>query len=366
MNSYAEIINVRIKNCIHTNRQFCIKYPNAFVKHIDPIKKIDIQYGYLDVTHNQKKVRAGIDKELQKIGDRSVIYYNETDTNSQFDEHMDDDVFLLHDETGINYAHFFFDYFGRCLYFDELKKQNPKLKLGVLEEFYENKENSSFIKEWIELYYEGKGIDIFIFKKDKRYKVKNLILSNVFYWFPEGYGHEPIIEAIIKTVSNIPKIETNKNGCYISRQDTIKRGWYHKRELKNEIELIDKIKEELGYDIIELMDYSLKEKIQIFKSYKNIVQQSSASNVNLLFSEKETNNVIISHPIMENWLNFKCNQFAAYLGTNLITLDGGGECVSTLEETGQTNRDNLPWKILDLNNVIDALKMIESEKIWNI
>ena len=41
--------------------------------------------------------------------------------------------------------------------------------------------------------------------------------------------------------------------------------------------LIDKIKEELGYDIIELMDYSLKEKIQIFKSYKNIVQQSSAS-----------------------------------------------------------------------------------------
>ena len=36
-------------------------------------------------------------------------------------------------------------------------------------------------------------------------------------------------------------------------------------------ELIDKIKSELDYDIIELMDYDMIGKIQIFKSYKNII-----------------------------------------------------------------------------------------------
>ena len=43
------------------------------------------------------------------------------------------------------------------------------------------------------------------------------------------------------------------------------------------MKLINKIKSELNYDIIELMGYSLIEKIQIFKSYKNIIQQSSQS-----------------------------------------------------------------------------------------
>jgi hypothetical protein len=365
MNNHYEIINVLIENTANPNRQFCVKFSDAFLTHIEPIRKVDIDYGYVDISHNGKKVRAGIDKELQKVGNKNVIYYDEIDSNVQFDEYVENDVFLLHDETGLNYAHFFFDYFGRCLYFDKLIEKMPNLKLGVLEDFYENKNNSSFIKEWIDLYYEGKDVDIFIFKKDKRYKVKNLIVSNVFYWFPEGYGHDPIVKAIVETVSKVPKIETNSNGCYISRQDTIKRGWYHKRELKNELELIQKIKDELQYDIIELMDYSLKEKIQIFKSYKNIIQQSGAANINVLFSDKSVNNIIISHPVMEGWLNFKCGQFVNYSGTNLITLDGGGECIATLEETGQTNKDNIPWKIEDVDSVISVIKQIDSEKIWN-
>jgi hypothetical protein len=359
-----KIINVPIKGCPHTSRQFCTSFSNAYIKHIDPVLNVDIVHGYVEVSHNSKKVRAGIDKDVQKAGRQDLVYYDVVDENINYDELLEDDVFLLHDEAGINYAHFFFDYFGRCLYFDELRKSNPNLKLGILEDFYKEDGNSSFIKEWIDLYYQDKNVDIVVFKKNKRYKVTNLILPNLFYWFPEGYGDDPIVDKIIETAAKIPAIEVKTNGCYISRQDTIKRGWYHKRELKNELELINKIKSELNYDIIELMDCSLIEKIQIFKSYKNIIHQSSASNTNVFFSNHDNTHILISHPIMENWLNFKCNQFAIKSGSNLITLDGGGYCVSTLEETGQTNKDNLPWILNDIDSLIEVLKQIEDNSIW--
>jgi hypothetical protein len=359
-----KIIDVPIKGCPHTFRQFCTVFSDAYIEHIDPIVKIDITYGYVNITHNGKKVRAGIDKDIQIMGRKDLVYYDIKDENTNYDELIEEDVFLLHDETGINYAHFFFDYFGRCLYFDELRKQNPNLKLGILEDFYKETGNSSFIKEWIDLYYQDKNIDIIVFKKNRRYKINNLILSNIFYWFPEGYGDDPIVDKIIETVSKIDPIEVKANGCYISRQDTIKRGWYHKRELKNELELIERIKKELNYDVIELMDYTLKEKIQIFKSYKNIIHQSSASNTNIFFSNPNNNHIIISHPVMENWLNFKCSQFAIKSGANLLTLDGGGECIATLEETGQTNKDNLPWQLTNIEGLIEILKQIDDNSIW--
>lgn len=351
------ITQIDIPNNLHNNRQFCVSFPEAY---------LNINSESIDVCHNGKKVRAGIDKELQKTGNQNIIYYDIINEDTNYDYLIEEDIFLLHDESGMNYAHFFFDYFGRCLYFDELKKQNPNLRLAVLEDFYKEDGNNSYIKEWLDLYYQDKNIDIVVLQKNKRYKIKNLILSNVFYWFPEGYGHDFIVDKIIETISKIPPIEVKTNGCYISRQDTIKRGWYHKRELENELELIDKIKNELNYDIIELMDYNLKEKIQIFKSYKNIIQQSSASNINIIFSNSHNNHIIISHPIMEGWLNFKCTQFSSQSGANLITLDGGGECTSTLEETGQTNKDNIPWKLNNIDGLIEILKQIDSNKIWNL
>ena len=104
-----------------------------------------------------------------------------------------------------------------------------------------------------------------------------------------------MLDMIKKVTDKIEPIEVKANGCYISRQDTIKLGWYHKRELENELELIEKIKSELNYDIIEMMNYTMKEKIQLSKSYKNIIQQSSASNINILFSKPGINNIILTN-----------------------------------------------------------------------
>jgi len=344
---------IDIPNSIHKFKQFYTTLPDVYLKHFN-------QYD-IKVIHDNKKVKAGIHKDSQKQGDTNP-YFNEQLPNPKPDIELDDNIFLLYDDAGINYAHFFFDLFGKCLYFDELKKSIPHLKLGILEEFYQEKGNNDFIKQWLDLYYQNQNIEVVIFKKDIQYKIKSLILPNSFYWFPEGEGDDYIIEKIIETVNNIPKIETKSNGCYISRQDTIKRGWYHKRDLVNELELIDKIKSELGYDIIELMDCDLISKIQIFKSYKNIIQQSSASNINVLFSNKDNTNIIITNPKLEGWLTYKINQFSLKSKAPVISLNGGGEIVEELGDEW-ADKSNAPWRLVNIDGLVEVLKQIDQSNL---
>ena len=347
------IIPIPLPNSIHVNRQFCTVLDKSYLKHIDPFS--------LEVYHDGKKVKAGIDKDTQKQGNPETYYLNEVNKDKSYDHEINDDILLLYDDAGVNYAHFFFDFFGKCLYFKEVKKYYPNLKLGILEDFYSETGNSTFIKQWLELYFK-KDVEIIVFKKDQRYKVKTLILPNSFYWFPEGYGDDFILEEVIKTAEEIPIIKTKSKGWYISRQDTVKREWPNKRHLVNETDLIESIQKELGYDIIELMDYDMVGKIQIFKSYDFIIQQSSASNVSLLFSNKKNTNIIISHPIMENWLNFKCQQFSQKSKTNLITLNEGGELINGYDKK-LVDQNNYPWRLTNIEGIIKVLKQIDNGDI---
>lgn len=360
MNKFFDILDIKIPNSLHTHRQYCTRFYNVSFIHSDPKIEKGVAYEYVKIFQNGKKIKAGLNKDVQKIGDKNQIYYDGVydDVVTEHTVHLKESYFLLYDETGQNYIHFFFDFFQRLFYFDELKKINPNLILAIPEDFYKDTGNSTFIKQWIELYYSDNMPQIEILKKDIRYDINEIILSNVFYWFPEPYGDDFIISKIIETSKKIPQIDVAKKGCYISRQDTIKRGWYHNRILENELELIDRIKTELDYDIIELMDYDVIGKIQIFKSYKNILQQSSASNINILFSDEKNTNIIICHPIMQNWLNYKCFVFAQKSKTNLITLEGGGEITAELNPNNQSDSNNLAWKLDNMDALINVLKDI--------
>jgi hypothetical protein len=345
----SQKINIQLPKTINPTNDFVTLYPKAYLKHID------LDLVRVEVHHNGLKL---------DVSGNTPIYTNTITVDESYDELLDESIFFLYDETSLNYAHSFFNFFGKCLYFDEL----PNLKLAILEDFWQEEGNISHIKQWLELYYKDKNIEIIILKKHIRYKISNLIIPNTLYGFPMSHGDELIMERIIETASKISPIEVKSNGCYISRQDTIKRGWYnskewyHSRELVNELELIDKIKSELGYDIIELMDYDIIGKIQIFKSYKNIIQQSSASNINLLFSNKSNTNIIITHPKMEDWLGYKCHQFSNKSKTNLISLNDGGYCVAELKE-GQTDGNNLAWELDNIDGIIEVLKQIDKGEI---
>jgi hypothetical protein len=345
-------ININLPKTINPQNDFCTLIKNPILRH----KENDIKngIGWVDISHDGYLINTS--------NNNQSLYTSIVAVDESFDELIEDEIFFLYDESGLNYIHHFFNFFGRCLYFDELLKTNPKLKLGILEDYYQEKGNSSFIKQWLDLYYQDKNIEIIVFKKHVKYKISNLILPNLLYGFPMSHGDDLITDRIVETVSKVPAKTPIKNGCYISRQDTIKRGWYHSRNLINELELIDKIKNELDYDIIELMDHDIVGKIQIFKSYKNIIQQSSASNINLLFSTKDNTNIIITHPKMEGWLGYKCQQFSNKSKTNLISLDGGGVCVAQLEE-GQSDPNNLAWELFDIDSIIEVLKQIDKGEI---
>ena len=350
-------LQINIPNNPFKHRHFCTSLQNAFIIHKDNCTPPS---GYLEVYHGNKQVVAGLDWGVQSMGDKK-IYNDNVKNDIQEDETVNGDVFLFHDEAAGNYIHFFFNGLSRLVYFEELRKTNKQLKLGIISDFYNNTDKWSFIKQWLDLQY-GDNIEVVVFDKDKTYKIESLILSNCFYGFPEAQGYDPIMDMIKSVTDKIEPIEVKSNGCYISRQDTVKFGWYHKREMENELELIKKIKSELNYDIIEMMDYTLKEKIQISKSYKNIIQQSSASNINILFSKPSITNIILTNPKMGPWLNEKCNAFSSKSGSTLLILEDIGEIITPDEIP--TDQNNYPWKIVDIDGVVNLLKQIDNGSIW--
>jgi len=350
---------INIKNHPYPNRSFYTTLDQPYLTNTG--KKGD---KLIKITHNNKHVKAGIDKDTQKIGDTNIYYSEDFVENPDNFNIIDEDIFLLFDDAGLNYAHFFFDMFGKCIYFDSLKEKNPNLKLGVAKEYWEDKGKCNFVKQWLNLYYDN--LEVVVFETNQSYLLNKIILPNCFYWFPEGYGHNIIVNKVKEIASKVKKIPVNTNGCYISRQDTIKKGWHHKRDLINENLLIDRIKNELKYDIIELMDYDIIGKIQIFKSYKNIIQQNSASNVNLLFSGEQNNHIILTNPRMGPWLNPKLEQFASQIGTNLLTIDNVGEYLTEELDPNQEDKGNYPWKLTNIKGLMEILNQINDDSIWDI
>lgn len=356
------IVSFDIPNNPHKHRQFCTVLEDVYLYNTGK----DISDGNTDdlitITHNGKGVKAGIHKDTQKSGDKEVYYPDVINTSTQYDEEILDPIFLMFDATMQNYMHCFFDLFGNLLYFDILKKEK-NIKLGIPEEFWVDKGKNNFIKQWLTLYY-GEDLDIVLFKQKKTYKINHITIPNGIYWHPESVGHQPIMEMIKKIASKVPAIKVSKKGCYISRQDTIKYGWYHKREMSNEKELINKIKSELDYDIIEMMDYSLIEKIQLSKSYKNIIHQSGASNLNLLFSLSDNTNIVLSNPKMGPWINYQCENYSNVSGCPLLIIDDIGEIINDPTQPPITDPNNHPWKITDIDGVIGLLKQIDDGSIW--
>ena len=69
------IIPIPFPNSIHVNRQFCTVLDESYLKHIDSFS--------LEVYHNGKKVKAGIDKDTQKQGNPEIYYLNEINEEYQ-------------------------------------------------------------------------------------------------------------------------------------------------------------------------------------------------------------------------------------------------------------------------------------------
>jgi hypothetical protein len=110
---------------------------------------------------------------------------------------------------------------------------------------------------------------------------------------------------------------------------------------------------------IETLDDTHK---NLFKSYKNIIQQSGASNINILFSNKNNTNIIITNPKLEDWLIFKINQFSLKSKSPLFSLNGGGQIIEELGDEW-VDKGNAPWKLNDIDGLIEVLKKIDQNNL---
>jgi capsular polysaccharide biosynthesis protein len=344
-------------------REYCTELTDVYLKPLQPKETNCTATDFIEVFHDSKKVIAGIDKQLQIQGDMNCIYDPIiTNNNAEYDIYLNDNIFLLHDEAGMNYQHFFFCFIHRLYYFDQLRTIQP-LKLGILEYFYNHK-SATFIKEFLDLYYnQNNPIEIIIFKTNVKYKINNLILPNAFYNFPQPFGYEYSVKLIKNIVEQIPPLKNvTSDGLYISRQDVFKRNWYHNRHLKNELTLIDKIKKNLKFDIVELMDFTLKEKIQIFKSYKYIIQLHGAATTNILFSNEKTNHFIIENPGNFDWLNKKCVEWGRYTNSNIFIIPTQGVTIESERNPESRDQGNVPWILTD-NNIDNIINIIQTQII---
>ena len=131
----------------HRHRQFCTILDNVYLKNTGKDLSDGSAAGLIEVIHDTKVVKAGIDKDTQKMGDKEVYYPNQFDFNTAFDAEINEELFLLFDDAGINYQHFFFDLFGKCIYYNELLKINSSLKIGIPQEFWTNTGKNNHIKQ---------------------------------------------------------------------------------------------------------------------------------------------------------------------------------------------------------------------------
>ena len=67
---------------------------------------------------------------------------------------------------------------------------------------------------------------------------------------------------------------------------------------------------------------------------------------------------------MGPWLNQKCNDFTAKSGSTLLMINDIGELIIDPNESPLSDQNNYPWRITDIDGVIDLLKKIDDGSIW--
>lgn len=283
------------------------------------------------------------------LKNENLTHVKEDFTSDKEVEHLSHASLFLFDDYFGNYLHYFLETFPKLEYFMRIKESIPDLKLIVPDFMWD----VSFIKESILLYFDNNMNDVVVLSGSKHYTCDRLLIpSNVYLWPDKGY-FSSIIHDSFKTLSNKVTIDDKKEGVYISRQDIVKLGWRHNRHLQNELELIDKIKTKFDYDIIELYDLNMYDKIKVFKSYNNIIQTNGAAMINLLVCQPNTNYHIISHPLYGPWANPILRDSANRLGVNFYDYDYAKLLEDHEPIVGDTN--NRPWRLENIDHMLSRL-----------
>lgn len=313
--------------------------------------------------HDNKRLVKFIDRIDGDWADSGDLYLHEDsnvakkktlDYELKIDEYKES-LFLLYDLFYSNIGHFLYECYPKIWYFENL---NRNLKIATIE-LPDQFNSAPFIKKLLYVKYKDLHDEL---NFGKTYHIKELIIPGYFYFMSDPHIPDRIFNLYDELVNNFnPESELNKN-IYISRQDIVNKNenrnlHYHNRILKNENELITGLIEK-QYEIIELKHFkSGKDTINLFREANNIVLTNGAAESLLLFCSENTNVNFIVNPRMNDIWPWIIRQVSNRKKWNLRFVYPVCEFFET-ETYGyhvDEKKRNVPWKILNLKEVLDQI-----------
>ena len=284
------------------------------------------------------------------------------------------ELFFCYDYLEWQYSHFLTDVYPKMWYYPKLKDNFPDLKFGQIRPIVNFAYNlndktlntklnivSDFAHQITDFYlkYNSCEKDFFALEIGKVYKINKLFIpvpftsQDVVEW-PDVQME--MYELLIKE-SNKVVTEQFPKKVFISRNDTIKNGWFNLRHCINE-SYISNALIPLGYEVIELMSLNIFEKIKVFSSADEIVQLVGSNCFNTVFVRPNTKIFTILHPYYTGWSSM-LDHLARMRDAKFIPFN---ENIEILGLEGYPDNykkiPDQPWRLTDVNPL---MKLISKE-----
>lgn len=368
-----------IVNQIYKNKVSCFSVDNCIIDLREFSKHPEYEQSRnIKVYSNNQRVKRYVNRNPTT----NALWYDEpAPTFFLEDEFVDskgivfdgeiDDLFFNYDYLEWQYSHFLTDVYPKMWYYPQLKRLCRNLKFGqirpILNFAYNLRDKSlktnlnlvsGFAHEITDFYLSHLGFenDFVPLEIGKIYHVKRLYLPVPFtsqdaYPWPERQYE---MYNLLKKESK--KVKRNfSERVFISRNDTVKNGWFNLRYCVNEEE-IAKAVVKVGYESIELMPLNIFEKIKVYSTSKKIIQQIGSNCFNSVFSSENTTLYTLVHPHYRSWIPGLEN-LSSKNGSKLVSITGGIETLGLDGYPEQYKRDvDQPWKFTEINKLVKLVK----------
>lgn len=313
--------------------------------------------------HNGKRLQKLIDRVHGDWTSDADLYWLEKlypDRISKFPSNLnidnyEDNLFLLFDVFNNNVGHFLLENFTRAWYFDNYN-WGSDTKIATVQ--MHNQENGMpSLNQLLHLKYKNNHREL---EFGKVHHIKRLIIPGFYYMIGDANIPKRVYDFIDNISENVIDLSF-KNKIYISRQDIVnktenKNNHWHNRILKNEIELIDLLKNK-EYDVFQMMQVKSGEEIvNIFKNKEIItILMGAAAHLTIFCSPNTTVNLILN-PRMQ-WVKTWFDNLKMYKNLKINYIIPNCEFFDNEANEYILDKDkiNVPWKILNLEEILKLL-----------
>ena len=222
----------------------------------------------------------------------------ELEFSSEVERTFDEPVFFFIYNTD-NYFHFIYDSVPHIYSYLHLKRSNPELKLLMSFPNSDKSDHYKFVKDTLRLL----GIendDIVVLQAKTLYR-KIYVSSSYTHGLDSNLPPRSEVYEILRSIPTSPVADLPRK-FYVSR-----RSWVHgdysnigtdytsRRKLLNEDDLVDSLKK-LGFKEVFTENFSMNDKIELFKNAEHIVGAIGGGMANCLFSNFEAKTSVIVSP----------------------------------------------------------------------